>query len=214
MNGDTTGNYCVNARKPSHYILNRCKCLTEAQPMLCLWVAKPDLEAKRNHNFDQRFLNIANPWSDKQLANWKGHVEVRYFDAESRPVSADTPGARAIEMIPLALYGLDSPKIPMVLVDFRNSLNPKKREMSRRVLQDVTSNVLSLSSFGQPAYFLGRSLFDFVTGRRGIDINQPSRLRTYSQLKLLLALNESLDPEHEKTDWSAPGKGFLESLGK
>jgi len=120
---------------------------------------------------------------------------VRHFDAESRIVSADTPNARPVEMIPLALYGLDNPKIPMVLVDFRDALNPKKREMTRRVLQDVTSNVLSLSSFGQPAYFLGRSVFDFVTGRRGMDINQPSRLRTYSQLKLLLSLSESLDPE-------------------
>jgi hypothetical protein len=34
-----------------------------------------------------------------------------------------------------------------------------------------------------------------VTGRRGIDINQPSRLHTYSQLKLLLALNTSMEPE-------------------
>ena len=44
-------------------------------------------------------------------------------------------------------------------------------------------------------YFLGRTVFDFVTGRRGIDINQPTRLRTYSQLKLLLSLNQSLEPE-------------------
>jgi len=28
-----------------------------------------------------------------------------------------------------------------------------------------------------------------------MDINQPSRLKTYSQLKLLLSLNASLDPE-------------------
>ena len=28
-----------------------------------------------------------------------------------------------------------------------------------------------------------------------MDINQPSRLRTYSQLKLLLSLNQSLNPE-------------------
>ncbi len=163
-----------------------------------LWVGKPDLETKRNQPYNQRFLNIADPWSDKRLSNWQGHVETRYFDSESRPVSADTPGARAIEMIPLALYGLDNPKIPMVLVDFRDALNPKKREMSRRVLLDVTQNVLSFSRFGDPAYFLGRSVFDFVTGRRGIDINQPSRLRTYSQLKLLLALNESLDPKLRK----------------
>jgi hypothetical protein len=33
-----------------------------------------------------------------------------------------------------------------------------------------------------------------VTERRGMDINQPSRLRAYSQLKLLLSLDASLDP--------------------
>jgi hypothetical protein len=42
---------------------------------------------------------------------------------------------------------------------------------------------------------LGRTVFDFVTGRRGMDLNQPSRLRTYSQLKLLLALDASLNSE-------------------
>ena len=98
-------------------------------------------------------------------------------------------------MIPLALYGLDNPKIPMLLVDFRDTLNPKKREMSRRALEDVTKNVLALSPFGDLWYFLGRTVFDFVTGRRGMDINQPTRLRTYSQLKLLLSLNDSLNPE-------------------
>jgi hypothetical protein len=67
--------------------------------------------------------------------------------------------------------------------------------MSRRVLQDVTRNVLSVSGFGDLPYFVGRTVFDFVTGRRGMDINQPTRLRTYSQLKLLLSLNQSLDPE-------------------
>lgn len=163
-----------------------------------LWVAKLDLETKRNARYDSRFLNITNPWSDKRLTNWKGYVETRYFDADNRPVEADAEGARPVEMIPLALYGLDNPKIPMLLVDFRDALNPKKREMSRRVLQDVTRNVLSVSRFGNLSYFLGRTVFDYVTGKRGMDINQPSRLRTYSQLKLLLALNDSLDPELRK----------------
>ncbi|HSK63083.1 MAG TPA: hypothetical protein VK893_04560, partial [Pyrinomonadaceae bacterium] len=83
----------------------------------------------------------------------------------------------------------------VLLVDFRDSYNPKKRELSRRVLNDVTRNFLSLSKFGNLPVFLGRTVFDFVTGRRGIDINQPSRLQTYSQLKLLLALNHSMEPE-------------------
>jgi hypothetical protein len=160
-----------------------------------LWVTKADLVANQGKRYDKRFLNIADPWTDKRLLNWQGYSETRYVNPEDRPVSAETLGAKATEFIPLALYGLDNPKIPMLLVDFRDGLNPKKREMSRRVLQDVTRNVLSLSRFGDLPYFVGRTVFDFVTGRRGMDINQPTRLRTYSQLKLLLSLNRALDPE-------------------
>ncbi|HEV2836170.1 MAG TPA: hypothetical protein VGW58_12670 [Pyrinomonadaceae bacterium] len=160
-----------------------------------LWVAKRDLIKQQGARYDGRFLNIANPWTDKRLLDWHGYVETRYFDSDNQLVSSDTPGAEAVEMIPLGLYGLDNPKIPMLLVDFRDSYNPKKREMSRRVLNDVTRNVLSVSKFGNLPYFLGRTVFDFVTGRRGIDINQPSRLQTYSQLKLLLALNKSMEPD-------------------
>jgi hypothetical protein len=160
-----------------------------------LWVAKDELTANKQRDFNKRFLNIASPWGDKRLLNWKGYQEVRYFDAENRPISHETANGKRAEMIPLALYGLDNPKIPALLVDFRDGFNPKKREMSRRLLQDITRNILSLSKFGDLPYFVGRSLLDFTTGRRGIDFNQPSRLRTYSQLKLLLALNESLEPE-------------------
>src|ERR1051325_1457027 len=160
-----------------------------------LWVAKRDVLSKQGSSYSGRFLNIANPWTNKRLLNWKGSVDTRYFDSENQPVDSQTPGAQAVEMIPLGLYGLDNPKIPMLLVDFRDSYNPKKREMSRRVLNDVTKNMLSLSKFGNLPFFLGRTVFDFTTGRRGMDINQPSRLHTYSQLKLLLALNTSMEPE-------------------
>ncbi|HEX6715553.1 MAG TPA: hypothetical protein VF088_00495 [Pyrinomonadaceae bacterium] len=160
-----------------------------------LWVAKRDLLKQQGSRYNGRFLNIANPWTDKRLLNWQGYVETRYFDSENHLVDSQTPGAEAVEMIPLGLYGLDNPKIPMLLVDFRDSYNPKKREMSRRVLSDVTRNIFSLSKFGNLPFFLGRTVFDFVTGRRGMDVNQPSRLHTYSQLKLLLALNTSMEPE-------------------
>lgn len=160
-----------------------------------LWVARRDLLKQQGSRFNSRFLNIANPWTDKRLLKWEGYVETRYFDSENHLVDSATPGAEAVEMIPLGLYGLDNPKIPMLLVDFRDSYNPKKREMSRRVLNDVTRNFLSLSKFGNLPFFLGRTVYDFVTGRRGMDINQPSRLRTYSQLKLLLSLDTSMNPE-------------------
>ena len=160
-----------------------------------LWVARADLEKNQGRHYDGRFLNIKNPWTDGRLRDWKGYTVTRYFDAENRVVAPDVAGARAVEMIPLALYGLDFPKIPILLVDFRDTLNPKRREMSHRVLQDVARNLLSFSSFASISYFFGRAVYDFVTGRRGIDLNQVSRLRTYSQLKLLLSLSASLDPE-------------------
>ncbi|HKR58737.1 MAG TPA: hypothetical protein VJS64_03305, partial [Pyrinomonadaceae bacterium] len=160
-----------------------------------LWIARNDLGSRPNHSFDGRFLNIADPRSDDRLGKWNGYIETRYFDADNRAATPDTPGAHPVELIPLGLYGLDNPKIPMLLVDFRDSFNPKKREMSRRVLRDVTRNFVSLSGVPGVAFFLGRTVVDFVTDRRGIDLNQPSRVRTYSQLKLLLSLSESLQPE-------------------
>lgn len=158
-----------------------------------VWIARADLEAPRAQRFDKRFLNISNPFGDKRLLRWQGYTETRYFDAENRRVPSETPGARAVELIPLALYGLDHPKIPIMLVDFRDTLNPKTREMSQRVLQDVARTTVSLTHLDLP-YLLGRAVFDFVADRRGMDVNQPSRLRAYSQLKLLLALDASLDP--------------------
>lgn len=160
-----------------------------------LWVSKSDLLKPPASTFNGRFLNIKNPFGDKRLLHWQGHVETRYLDSDGNPAEPNSPTAHPVELIPLALYGLDSPKIPMLLVDFRDGYNPKKREISRRVLNDITHNILSVSKFGNLPFFLGRTVFDFVTGRRGMDINQPSRLQTYSQLKLLLSLTNSLDPD-------------------
>jgi hypothetical protein len=159
-----------------------------------LWIARSEVDAAaRARAYDGRFLNLANPYGDKRLRRWRGYTETRYFDADNRRVTRDAAGARAVELIPLALYGLDHPKIPILLVDFRDNLNPKRREMSQRVLQDVARTTASLTNLDLP-FFLGRAVYDFVADRRGADINQPSRLRAYSQLKLLLALDASLDP--------------------
>ena len=70
---------------------------------------------------------------------------MRYFDADSRRVSSDTPGAEAIEMIPLALYGLEHAKIPALLVDFRDQGNPKRRELTKRVVSDDNAAELTCS---------------------------------------------------------------------
>jgi hypothetical protein len=160
-----------------------------------VWVAESDLIANKGKKFDSRFLNIKNPWKDSRLLKWKGYSETRWYDEENRPFAPDTPNAKPKTLIPLAVYGLDYPKIPTLLVDFRSKENPKRREASKRALDDFTRNVLSISKFKSLPYFVGRSVYDFATGRRGMDINQMSRLRSYSQLKLLLSLDASLDAD-------------------
>lgn len=145
--------------------------------------------------FEGRFLNIKNPWRDKRLRRWKGYTETKYFNLENQPVSAGDPtgpDTRAVTMIPLALYGLDFEKIPALLIDFRDSANPRRRELSGRLINDITRDVLSISRFGNLYYFLAHATLEFVINRRGIDINQPSRLRSAAELKLLLSFNPSI----------------------
>jgi hypothetical protein len=158
-----------------------------------VWTTLEDVQQNAGKKFDSRFLNIKSPWNDKELVNWKGYTRHQWYDADDRQVDPCTPSATKRTMIPLAVYGLDHPKIPTILVDFRDQNNPKRREMSKRVLGDITSNVLALSQFTSVPYFLGRMFYEFATGRRGMDLNQPSRLRSYAQLKLLLSLQDSLD---------------------
>lgn len=166
-----------------------------------LWTSAEDLTKNRGKSFDSRFLNIKNPWKDSRLiipsvANKFNHF--RWFDENNRETEPNAPNAVRRTMIPLAVYGLDNPKIPTILIDFRDTENPKIREMSKRMLNDITRNIFSISRFQSLPYFFGRFLYDFVTIRRGIDFNQQTRLRSYSQLKLLLALNDSLEPEFRK----------------
>ncbi|HEU4389985.1 MAG TPA: hypothetical protein VFV34_19445 [Blastocatellia bacterium] len=161
-----------------------------------LWVAREDLASGQRRQFNSRFLNIANPWTDSRLRKWAGYSEVWNFDSENRRVAAGIPGTRAVEMIPLAVYGFDHPHVPILLIDFRDTINPKLREAYRRATNDVLHGIYSVSRFGDFRFFIARSIFNLVTSRRGADINQPSRFRSYAQLKLLLSVGgESLSPE-------------------
>jgi len=158
-----------------------------------VWVSADDIDKNKDKKFNSRFLNIKSPWDDSVLAHWNGYSQVRWFDDQGREVAPDTPGATSRTLIPLGLYGLEYPRFPALLVDFRNNKNVKAREMSKRVVHDVTRNVLWLGNFSNLGYFAGRTTYDYVTGKRGMDLNQASRLRSYSQLKLFLALDTELD---------------------
>lgn len=160
-----------------------------------LWFADDDrasIESANDRPFKGRFLNIENPWRDVRLRRWQGYAETKYFDPENQVLPSSAQNSRGVKMIPLALYGLDFDKIPALLIDFRDVRNPKKRELSGRLITDITSDVLSISRFGNVYYFLARSAFDWATSRRGIDFNQPSRVRSVAELKLVLSFDANI----------------------
>jgi hypothetical protein len=139
-------------------------------------------------------LGISDPYRDSRVRNWSGYTETRYWDAEGRATDADSLGARPVELIPLALYSLEYPKVPLLLVDFRSTRAPKHHEMLRRAVVDVVSSVLGISKWGNWPYFAGSWTWNFVRARHGAPYSRAARLKAYSQVRQWLAFDQSLDP--------------------
>jgi hypothetical protein len=161
-----------------------------------VWVSAEDVaESPRRRKFNSRFLNIANPWTDDRLRDWEGYSKVCFVAPDGRISHEPEVESRPVRMIPLAIYGLDFPKIPAVLVDLRSVFNPKRREISRRAIDDVGRFLVDASPFGDLKYYATKKLFALITGRKGIDVYQPSRAHSYAQLRSLLILSDILEPE-------------------
>ncbi|HTC35988.1 MAG TPA: hypothetical protein VK724_21600 [Bryobacteraceae bacterium] len=159
-----------------------------------LWIARTDLEARAGHSFNGQFLGIANPWTDDRLLHWNGYSQTRYLDSDNSLVTKETPGAQSVEMIPLALYSLDYPRVPLLLADFRHSLTPKRREMLSQGATGLVTGVFGLTRFGNPEFFVADWAWTFVRGRHGATVNRTARLRAYSGARQFLAMDSSLDP--------------------
>ena len=150
-----------------------------------LWVAREDLTGNGGtaHRFDARFLRIADPFPDPRLKNWKGYVEQR--NAENGMT----------EMIPLAVYSLDHPSVPMLMVDFRAGQKNRRNEMTRRVINDAVFSVAGVSRFGNWPLMAGGMGYNFVRSRHGATIDRAARLRSYAQMRYRLAFDTELAPE-------------------
>jgi hypothetical protein len=140
-----------------------------------LWVATADLA---DHKWDGQFLGIADPYRDPRLRKWTGYREVR----DGR------------EMIPLGLYALEYPKVPLLLVDFRDTHAPKRREMIRHATTDTIVGIFGISQWGNWPYMAGAWTFNFVRERHGDANNRSARLKAYSEVREWLALDGALDP--------------------
>jgi hypothetical protein len=143
-----------------------------------LWIAKDDA-GDATHSFNSKFLGITNPYTDSRVREWRGITITR----------------NGRELIPLALYGLDYPKVPLLLVDFRNTYAPKRREMLARATADAVTGLIGYSKWGNWPYMAGSFLWNFTITRRGSATNGQERLKAYSEVRRWLTLDHDLSPE-------------------
>lgn len=139
-------------------------------------------------------LRIKNPWTDGRLKDWHGPVFARVLDSHGALVSPGHSG-RALALVPLAVYGLNYPKNPLLLVDFRNERHVRRHEVMQRAVNQITMGFLGLSHFTNWYYFLAADLYEFAAKRHGNPINQAERLDCYAEFRVQLALDRKLDPE-------------------
>jgi hypothetical protein len=130
-----------------------------------------------------KLLGIQDPWNDESIKNWKGPVYERAFDEDG-----------SVRVIPLAVYSLTYPKLPLVLIDFQGKLSGRRREMRQRTFGELTAGVLGLSHFANWYFYMGFDLHRFVAARRGKAVDEASRLDCYSEFRMELALDHSIDP--------------------
>ncbi len=159
-----------------------------------LWIARDDLAERRGHKFNGQFLTIANPWTDDRLINWTGYSQARYLDSENHFVAEATPGGKRLDMIPLALYSLEYPRVPLVLVDFRDGLKPKRRELASHGTAMIMSGILGVSRFSSLWVFAAGSVLNFVRAKHGAPIDSEARLEAYAKAHESLIVNSRLDP--------------------
>jgi hypothetical protein len=104
-----------------------------------------------------------------------------------------TIAGRASQLIPLGVYSLTYPKMPLLLIDFRDSTHLRRHELTQRAINEVTSGVIGLSRFANWYYFVGADLYNFYASRRGTAMNRAERLDCYSKFRVALALDQNLD---------------------
>lgn len=145
-----------------------------------------------------KLLNIKDPWTDKRLTDWSGTTYERAVDAGGGLLAAGETGSKRVRLVPLGVYSLNYPKMPLLLIDFRDKLHIRRHELAQRSINEITSGIIGISHFTNWYYYVGADLYDFVMSRRGGAMDQSERLDCYSRFRVALALDQKLDPALRK----------------
>jgi hypothetical protein len=70
------------------------------------------------------------------------------------------------QIVPLGVYSLTYPKMPLMMIDFRDGTHLRRHEMTQRAINEVTSGMVGLSRFTNWYYYIGADLYYFYAPRR------------------------------------------------
>jgi hypothetical protein len=167
----------------------------EAPVAAMIWVSRTDLATGRRRAFRSKFLDIRDPWKDPALRDWKGLSERWQFDSSGRRTDDAAQSVRSEEMIPLALYSLDHPKAPFLLIDFRTPWKPAFREAARRTVEEIPSTMLGVAAFTNFQLRGAQVAWNFIRGRQGAAIHRSSRLRAAASVRQVVFTAAPVEPE-------------------
>lgn len=145
--------------------------------------------------FDSKFLGISDPFRDHRIRNWREFTDTWWLDGSGSRVAPGTDGARPAEMVPLALYALDHPKVPLAVVDFRDPGKPWRREAVKRAADDIATGVLGWTGFGNVPYLAAKASWSFIRKRHGGALDRSARIRSYVELRHTLLSDPRIDPD-------------------
>lgn len=137
-----------------------------------------------------KLLSIKNPWADDRLKQWQGLKYDRVAEHSDRHEPSESDH---VSLLPLGIYSLNYPAFPLLLVDFRDNHQIRRREILQRSVNEITAGVIGISHFTNWYYYAGAMLYNTVWSRRGNAVDQAARLDCYSQFRVQLALDRNLD---------------------
>jgi hypothetical protein len=148
--------------------------------------------------------SLAKTWQILQISNPAKHASLSASAAYRQTFSVDRNGAvlpdgekgeSTKELVPVALYSLTYPRMPLLLIDFLHPTRPRDREMNQRFFREI----IKIGSYFSPVpiWTLSGALgaYDFLKSHQGSATDETARLDCYAEAQMDLALDHSLDAE-------------------
>jgi hypothetical protein len=110
-------------------------------------------------------------------------------------LAAGENGPTTIELVPIAMYSLTYPRMPLLLIDFLHPTRIRHRELSQRLIREIGGAGIYASSFPGWAFSGALGLYQYIKGHQGSPTDEQARLDCYSKARMDVAFSSSLDAD-------------------